>query len=176
MIKKVVLILIHFFWYNMWPVVLPAQVIPPSYNVVWNSQSTTSAGSMPCGGGDIGLNVWVQNGELLLYMAQSGAFDEHNALLKAGRIRVKCTPNPFNGTHFVQEQKLQEGYVNIQANNNGLQTNIKVWVDVFRPVIHIDVSSNKPVHTEVGYESWRYADRLNTGRANNANSYKWAPQ
>jgi hypothetical protein len=176
MIKKVVLILIHFFWYNTWPVVLPAQVIPPSYNVVWNSQSTNSAGSMPCGGGDIGLNVWVQNGELLLYMAQSGAFDEHNALLKAGRIRVKCTPNPFNDTDFVQELKLQEGYVNIQANNNGLQTNIKVWVDVYRPVIHIDVSSNKPVHTEVGYESWRYTDRLNTGRANNANSYKWAPQ
>jgi hypothetical protein len=174
MIKKVVCYII--LAVGVLPVWLQAQVIPSSYNVIWNSQSTNSGSSMPCGGGDIGLNVWVENGELLLYMAKSGMFDEHNALLKAGRIRVKCTPNPFSDTQFAQELKLQEGYVSIQTNNNGLRTNIKVWVDVFRPVIHIDVSSNKPVHTEVGYESWRYTDRLNTGRANNANSYKWAPQ
>ena len=32
------------------------------YNIVWNSQSQNSSESMPCGGGDIGLNVWVENG------------------------------------------------------------------------------------------------------------------
>ena len=26
-------------------------------DVVWNSQSRNSSGSMPCGGGDIGMNV-----------------------------------------------------------------------------------------------------------------------
>jgi Domain of unknown function (DUF5703) len=30
------------------------------YNVAWISQSNHSSGSMPCGGGDIGLNVWVE--------------------------------------------------------------------------------------------------------------------
>ena len=35
---------------------------------------------MPCGGGDIGLNVWVENNELLFYMAKSGTFDENNRL------------------------------------------------------------------------------------------------
>lgn len=29
------------------------------YNVVWTTQSQNSSESMPCGGGDIGLNVWV---------------------------------------------------------------------------------------------------------------------
>jgi hypothetical protein len=43
-------------------------------------------------------------------------------------------------------------------------------------VIHIDISGNKPMVTDAGYESWRYQDRLNTGRSNFGNSYKWAPQ
>ena len=40
---------------------------------------------MPCGGGDIGMNVWVENGELLIYVARSGSFNEDNALMKAGQ-------------------------------------------------------------------------------------------
>ena len=39
------------------------------YNVVWTSQSKNSGESIPCSGGDIGLNVWVENDELLIYMA-----------------------------------------------------------------------------------------------------------
>lgn len=54
--------------------------------------------------------------------------------------------------------------------------NVNVWVDVFKPVVHVDVTSNKPVKAEAIYESWRYKDRPSLGRANNANSYKWAPQ
>ena len=129
---------------------------------------------MPCGGGDIGLNVWVENGELLLYMAKSGSFDENNALLKQGRIRVKCTPNAFEGEYFKQELKLEEGYIQIEGRNGRLQTTIKVWVDVFRPVIHIDITGNTPVKAEVAYESWRYTNRINTGRANFGHSYKWS--
>lgn len=31
-------------------------------NVVWNTSSRNSSESMPCGGGDIGMNVWVEEG------------------------------------------------------------------------------------------------------------------
>ncbi|MDB5010357.1 MAG: hypothetical protein JWQ06_1146, partial [Mucilaginibacter sp.] len=55
-----------------------------AYNLVWNSQSKNSGESMPCGGGDIGLNVWVENGELYFYIAKSGTFDENNTFLKLG--------------------------------------------------------------------------------------------
>jgi hypothetical protein len=175
MSTKNVLLLTGIFIANLLPLVMPAQPVLPSYNITWNSQSQNSAGSMPCGGGDIGLNVWVENGELLLYMAKSGSFDENNALLKQGRIRVKCTPNAFEGEYFKQELKLEEGYIQIEGRNGRLQTTIKVWVDVFRPVIHIDVSANTAVKADVAYESWRYSNRINTGKANNANSYKWAP-
>lgn len=36
--------------------------LPSSYDVSWTSQSAHSAGSMPLGGGDIGLNAWAENG------------------------------------------------------------------------------------------------------------------
>lgn len=160
---------------NLLPQVLPAQPVLPTYNIIWNSQSRNAGESMPCGGGDIGLNVWVEKGELLVYMAKSGSFDENNALLKAGRIRVKCTPNVFEGAYIKQELKLEDGSIQIDGKNNKLQTTIKIWVDVFRPVIHIDISGNEAVKASVSYESWRYADRVMKGKANNANSYKWAP-
>jgi Domain of unknown function (DUF5703) len=45
---------------------LQAQTSGSSYNIVWNSQSKNASESMPCGGGDIGMNVWVEKGELLI--------------------------------------------------------------------------------------------------------------
>jgi hypothetical protein len=50
---------------------------------------------MPCGGGDIGLNVWVEDGDLLYYISRSGAFDENNQFPKLGRVRLQLEPNPF---------------------------------------------------------------------------------
>ena len=46
------------------------------YNVAWTTQSKHAGESMPVSGGDIGLNVWVENDELLLYMGRAGCRDE----------------------------------------------------------------------------------------------------
>lgn len=123
----------------------------------------------------MGLNVWVEGGDLLFYMARSGAFDETNALLKLGRVRLKFSPNPFAGKAFQQTLNLKDGNVFITAANGKLTANVVIWVDVFRPVVHVETKSNQPLITEAIYESWRYKDRPLTGRANNANSYKWMP-
>ena len=144
-------------------------------NIVWQQQGKYSGESMPCGGGDIGLNVWVENNELLFYMAKSGSFDENNALLKLGRVRVQLSPNPFEGGSFHQELLLNKGHITIKAANKQVSSTITLWVDVYNPVVHLDITSSRPVNTTAVYENWRYQDRLSTGRANNANSYKWAP-
>ena len=144
-----------------------------NYNIVWDSQSKNSGESMPCGGGDIGLNVWVENGELLFYIARSGTFDENNAFLKLGRVRIRLTPNPFSGNHFRQELLLQEGYIKIEGSDGELSAAVNVWVDVFRPVVHIDINSNKPLKAEACYESWRYKDRLVREGEGHENSYRW---
>ncbi|MEO8237346.1 MAG: DUF5703 domain-containing protein [Flavobacterium sp.] len=143
------------------------------YNQIWTTQSANSSESMPLGGGDIGLNVWVEKGDLYFYFSRSGTFDEHNTLLKLGRVKVTLTPNPFKDNEgFHQELVLKDGYIQIAQNN----TKIKLWVDVFNPVIHLDFESQTPLKMTASYESWRYKNRDLKGKANNANSYKWAPQ
>jgi hypothetical protein len=58
---------------------------PSKYNVVWNTPSESSFGSMPLGNGDIGLNVWVEkNGDLLFYISKVDAFDAGHLLPKLG--------------------------------------------------------------------------------------------
>lgn len=145
-------------------------------NVVWTTQSNNSAESMPVGGGDIGLNLWVEKGEVYCYISRSGTFDENNTLLKLGRIRLQFSPNPFAGQTFKQELILKDGYASISGADGKIKSEIKVWVDVFKPVIHIDIQSNAKMTTTANYESWRFEDRITTGKENNQNSYKWAPQ
>jgi len=144
------------------------------YNVVWNSQSQNSSESMPCGGGDIGLNVWVEQGDVLFYMSKSGFFDENNQLLKAGRIRLKLNPNPFDNGIFRQELKLKDGLVQIDGSKDGLNAKIRIWVDVFRPVIHVEVEANRKIELTSGYETWRYDDRVLQKMEAFSCSYKWA--
>lgn len=155
-----------------------AQILKPKmdeYNLVWTSQSKNSSESMPCGGHDIGLNVWAENDELLFYIGKSDAFDENNGLLKLARVRVKLTPNPFAGKDFRQEFDLQDGCVKISGSNETVTAEVVLWVDVFRPVIHLDLKTSKPVTAEATYESWRTKDfKLRPGE-NFENSYKWAP-
>jgi len=168
--KKYILL----FFFILSAVALSAQKINDNYNIVWNTQSKNASESMPCGGGDIGMNVWVENGELLIYVAKSGSFDENNALMKAGRIRIKLSPNPLDGKIFKQELHLQEGYVSVYGENNGISATIKIWADVFTPVAYFDIETNKKITVEAAYESWRYQDRVVKSKENFANSWKWA--
>ena len=145
------------------------------YRVKWESQSKNSSESMPLGGGDIGLNVWVENGDLLCYISRSGSFDEQNTLLKAGRVRIHFPKNNLK-EHFSQTLNLNKGNVRISGADLGLKTDISLWVDVFHPVIHVEIKHSKATEMEVSFEHWRFEDRLLKGKENNQNSWKWAPQ
>ncbi|MBO9639085.1 MAG: hypothetical protein J7576_13015 [Siphonobacter aquaeclarae] len=136
--------------------------------VIWKTPSRNSSESMPCGGGDIGLNVWVENGELLCYIARSGSFDENNAVLKTGRLRIKLSPNILTDQSFEQELRLSDGSIRLKAGKN----RIHVWVDVFRPVVHVEVESTSPTRVEATYESWRTTERTAKGAENKANTWK----
>lgn len=139
----------------------PKRPIPDSYNVIWNEQSENSAESMPLVGGDIGCNVWVENGDILLYVQRSGSLSENGEYLKMGRFRIQLSPNPFVGENsFRQELKLHDGYIEIEATDRQLGKNlIKMWVDVFDPIVHIDVQSEKEIEAKVSYENWRTESR-----------------
>ena len=133
------------------------------YNIIWDTPSANAGESMPCGGHDIGLNVWVEadevgDGDLLFYMDRAGSFDENNQMLKLGRVRVRLTPNPFTpGAPFRQELKLRQGCIEITGGKP--EVRIEVWVDVMQPAIHVEVHSEQPVMLEAGYENWRLSVR-----------------
>ena len=136
----------------------------------WRTPSKNSSESMPCGGGDIGMNVWVENGDVLFYLSRSGSFDENNTLLKQGRFRIHLS-NPFSMSSFRQQLKLNEGYVQVTDGQKWVQ----IWVDVYKPVVHVEVSCEKErTDVEVTYESWRTHDRLIASRERFQTSYKFA--
>ena len=54
----------------------PSNIFPTldTYNIVWHSQSKNSGESMPVGGGDTGLNVWVEGGRCKPWTAKFSCF------------------------------------------------------------------------------------------------------
>lgn len=147
--------------------VIATDYIPRDY--VWTTQSHNSSESMPCGGYDIGMNVWVEGGDVLFYISRSGAFDENNTLLKAGRFRLHLDPCPFNGHDFLQILHLDDGSVEMKGGG----CTVRLWADVNSPVVYAELSDKIPVRATMSYESWRYRDRVITMAECQQCSYKW---
>jgi hypothetical protein len=91
-----------------------------------------------------------------MYIAKSGTFDENNSLLKLGRVRLSFQPNPFNYDSFEQRLLLNSGYVQFTGKDN---TTAKIWVDVFNPVVHVEINSPEKIALKLAYENWRFEDR-----------------
>ena len=141
---------------------------PPVYE--WTTPSRNASESMPCGGGDVGMNVWVEQGDVLFYLSRSGCFDENNTLLKLGRFRIHLS-RPLNMQTFRQQLVLSEGYCQITDG----QTCVQLWADVEKPVVHAEVTGGRqPIGVEVTYESWRTKDIVLSKRERFQTSYKFA--
>ncbi len=147
---------------------LTAHAQPANYE--WTSPSRNSSESMPCGGGDIGMNVWVEQGDVLFYLSRSGSFDENNTLLKQGRFRISLSPG-LDEQSFRQILHLKEGYVEVTDG----RISIQIWADVKKPVVHVDIESKKEaLNIVTTYENWRTRDILMTKREAFQSSYKFA--
>ncbi len=136
---------------------------------VWTSQSRDSSESMPLGGGDLGLNVWVEGDELLFYVCRSGSYDEHNTLLKAGRVRLKIEGGEA-AAPFRQTLRLADGSMRVEL----LGATVTLRVDAFEPVVRVAVESPRAVTCEVSYENWRHRDRPYRSGEGRQSSHKWA--
>ena len=119
------------------PAVLHASDYIPR-DLVWTTQSKNSSESMPCGGHDIGMNIWVEGGDLLFYISQSGWFDENNTLLKAGRWRLHFDSDPLGAADFEQRLCLDEGAVYVKGGGVA----VRLWADVSSPNV---LSTSPPV-------------------------------
>lgn len=150
------------------------------YELEWRSPSRHSGENMPVGGGDVGATVWVEGQDLLLYVDRSGSFDENNTQLKSGRVRIRLSPSPFpDARGFRQRLRLQEGHVEVSgASPESGPVRARIWVEVFRPVVHVDIDSEKPISVTAQYESWRTEERpirMKGAGIHKAIEYMWYP-
>ncbi len=130
--------------------------------VVWTRPSKDSKGSMPIGNGDIGANVWVEeNGDLVLLLSKTDAYDDFARLLKIGRVRIKTTPALAQpDAPFKQTLNLREGCIDIAAGDRTL----RVWIDANHPVVQADFESPTPFKAEAVVEIWRTEARILDGK------------
>lgn len=142
---------------------LPADVLKKlgGYDVSWTTLSTTgSLESMPLGNGDITVNAWAEkDGDLILYIGKSDAWAESTRLLKVGRVRVKMSPNPFEGTEsYVQTLVLADGTLKISARSNDVKCDLKIWVDANNPAVRLDVRADRKMSVTCESELMREKD------------------
>jgi alpha-L-fucosidase 2 len=135
-------------------------------DVVWNSPSVDSSGSMPLGNGDIALNAWVErDGDLLFYLSKADAWDENGRLAKLGRIRISLRPNPFrDGLPFSQRLHLRGGEIQIAAGALKDRVDVRLWIDANRPVVQIQINSKQPIEVAATAELCRTQTRELVGR------------
>lgn len=135
-------------------------------NVVWNSPSKDSRGSMPIGNGDIGANVWVEpNGDLLFYLSSTDAWSENGRLLKLGKARVSLTPNPLQEvSDFSQTLDVSRGEIVVRFKAAKQDLTVRFAIDANHPVVTVDVHSAHPVAATVSLEPWRTKRRELKGR------------
>jgi alpha-L-fucosidase 2 len=125
-------------------------------NVVWDSPSGDSFGSMPLGNGDVGANVWVEkNGDVVFYVSKVDAFDSGHLLPKLGRVRLQFQP-ALDVDKFLQALVLKEGAIEIQ----GGDVTLRVWVDANAPVIRVTGKSRTPVQAVASFETLRGCDEM----------------
>jgi hypothetical protein len=143
----------------------PCFATPPlgAYDVVWDSPSEDSRGSMPLGNGDIGLNVWVEKstGDLIFTISKTDAWGDNvygdYGLPKVGRVRVRLDPSPLaaSGAPFRQTLRLQEGAIEIAEGDPAHAVHLRLWVDANRPVIHVDESGAQPERVQATIDTYR---------------------
>ena len=128
-------------------------------NVIWDSPSKDSGGSMPLGNGDIGVNAWLEeNGDLVFFISKTDAWTDSGRLVKLGQVRVRLTPS-LAVRPFHQELQLRQGQMVVRSGAEGSATMLRLWIDANRPVIHIEGESSKEIRAQVGLYVWRTADR-----------------
>ncbi len=138
------------------------------YNVVWDSPSEDSSGSMPLGNGETGINLWIEKstGDVVLYLARGDAWTENvvlyrgdYGLAKVGRVRVKLGNAAFlNPTAFRQEYDLATASVSVEANG----TKLRAWVDANRPLVHLEFTSTTPFQLRTEIDTYRKEEMRGT--------------
>ena len=129
-----------------------------AYTVTWTEPATKALHSMPCGGGNVALNVWTTRESLLFYIASPDSWNGQTQV-KMGRVRISLSPNPFSGTEFRQEHRLADNSIHVSGKaEDGTSVKLRVWVDALQPVVHVEGESDRPVTATAAIELTGHGD------------------
>jgi len=134
--------------------------IPPSpYEVVWDSPSQDTNGTMPLGNGEIALNAWIEpSGDLRFYIARTDSWDDSGRLVKVGAVRIKVGDGPADRTKkFRQMLTVKDGTLSARYGEEDSQVDLRLWVDANHPVIFVEAQTAKPSTAAAMIELWRNA-------------------
>ena len=116
-----------------------------AYDVVWETPSKDSSGSMPLGNGSTGLNAWINPaGELEFYISRTDSWGDNARLLKVGKVRVALDPAPPTEP-FEQTLSLKDATMVVRYGKGSDAVTLRLWADANQPVIHVTVDSPQPV-------------------------------
>jgi hypothetical protein len=135
------------------------------YNVRWTGAGARGLDSMPAGGGNIGLNAWTQDGDVLCYIGSPDSLTEgrltdslygekpHGEMLtKLARMRIRLTPHEADAA-VTQELELETNTVRVDfARSGGGRVTLRLRADVHQPVVHVEGTATSAVGVEVVLE------------------------
>ena len=125
------------------------------YDVVWQTPSKDSSGSMPLGNGSTGLNAWINPaGELEFYISRTDSWGDNARLLKVGKVRVTLDPAPPVDP-FEQRLSLKDATMVVRYGEGPEAVTLRLWADANHPVIHVTVDAPRPVKATAAIELWR---------------------
>lgn len=125
--------------------------------IEWSTPSKNASESMPSGGHDIGINFWVEKGEVFLYFGRGDSFDENNSLLKSGRLRIGFDqPADF----ISQKLDVDRGTSSITLMIQERKLVISLICSVRYSSFSLKFDSELPIRAYVSYENWRQEKKL----------------
>ncbi|RKX33884.1 MAG: hypothetical protein DRP71_08960 [Verrucomicrobia bacterium] len=129
-----------------------------AYDVLWDTPSPGSSGSLPLGNGEVGINAWVEtDGTLVFTLARTDAWDRYGRLLKMGKVRVAFDRSLCQGGRCVQRLRLRHGTFEIRG--GGPTIHLRLWVDVESDCVRVVAESAVPFGATVASEPWRTRTR-----------------
>lgn len=119
---------------------------------------------MPLSGHNLGLNVWVEGGDLLFLIGGPNCLDENGMQVKLGLVRLSFEPALF-AANFRQELNLARSEVVASGKTAaGQPASVTVWCAAGLPVVHAEVQAGGPVTVTAAYETWSaYAAHATNG-------------
>jgi len=125
-----------------------------AHDVLWETPSTGSSGSLPLGNGEVGINAWVEsNGTLVFTIARTDGWDRHGRLLKLGKVRVAFDRSLCPGGRCAQRLRLRHGTLEIHG--GGPTIHLHLWVDIESDCVRMIAESAVPFGATVTSEPWR---------------------